>query len=55
MTNADPYGPGGDLPADEEGAGEDVCPVCSGSGRVDDQQCSTCGGTGKLIEPVGGA
>jgi RecJ-like exonuclease len=55
MTEADPYGPGGDLSAEQDGAGEDVCPVCSGSGRVDDNQCETCGGTGKLTEPVGGA
>jgi DnaJ-class molecular chaperone len=55
MTESDTYGPGGDLSAGQDGAGEDVCPVCSGSGRVDDQQCQTCGGTGKLIEPVGGA
>jgi RecJ-like exonuclease len=55
MTESDPFGPGGDLSADEEGAGEDVCPVCSGSGRVDGKTCATCGGTGKTIEPVGGA
>jgi hypothetical protein len=55
MTQSDPYGPGGDLSASEDGAGEDVCPVCSGSGVVDGERCETCGGTGKLIEPVGGA
>lgn len=55
MAEADPYGPGGNLPTERDGAGEDVCPTCSGSGRVDDEQCETCGGTGKLIEPVGGA
>jgi len=37
------------------GTGENVCPVCKGSGRVEAQPCQTCGGTGKVIEGVGGA
>jgi hypothetical protein len=47
-------------PDDEElaqtpGAGENLCPDCSGSGRLDGDECRTCGGTGKVIEEVGGA
>jgi RecJ-like exonuclease len=48
-------------PADEElaettpGAGENLCPECSGSGRLDGKECPTCDGTGKVIEEIGGA
>jgi DnaJ-class molecular chaperone len=38
-----------------EGQGETVCPDCGGSGRVEDAECRTCEGTGKVIEPIGGA
>jgi DnaJ-class molecular chaperone len=37
------------------GTGENVCPQCAGSGKVDAAPCQTCGGTGKVIEGVGGA
>jgi DnaJ-class molecular chaperone len=37
------------------GTGEDVCPQCQGSGRVDGSQCPNCGGRGKIIRGVGGA
>ena len=48
--------PGDVVPADAASAGEDLCPDCGGSGRVDGggEQCPTCGGTGTVIEPVGG-
>lgn len=36
------------------GAGENVCPDCKGSGRLDNAPCRTCGGTGKVIEGIGG-
>jgi hypothetical protein len=35
--------------------GENLCPDCSGSGRVDGSECATCGGSGKVVEGVGGA
>lgn len=35
--------------------GETICPGCDGSGTVDGEQCSTCGGSGKVVEPAGGA
>jgi hypothetical protein len=47
--------PGDEAPADTPGAGENVCRVCGGSGRVDGQVCETCGGSGVVIEEVGGA
>ena len=48
--------PGDEAPAGTPGAGENICPDCSGSGRHDGAgPCSTCGGTGRVIEAVGGA
>jgi DnaJ-class molecular chaperone len=52
--------PAGGSTPDEEllrtpGAAENLCPECSGSGRVDGNECATCGGSGKVIEEVGGA
>ena len=46
--------PGDVAPADAEAAGEDLCPNCGGSGRQADQECEVCGGTGKVIEGIGG-
>jgi hypothetical protein len=37
------------------GTGENLCPVCGGTGRVDAVACTNCGGTGKVIEGIGGA
>ncbi len=42
------------LSPDQPG-GENLCPDCSGSGSIDGEECKTCGGSGKVIEPVGGA
>ncbi len=47
--------PGDQAPPDVPGAGEALCPVCSGSGEVDGRSCDTCAGTGKVTEGVGGA
>lgn len=46
--------PGDDLPPGAPGGGEDICPVCNGSGRVQGAPCHNCGGTGKVIESVSG-
>lgn len=37
------------------GTGENVCRSCKGTGRVDRRECPTCGGTGYVIEGIGGA
>lgn len=37
------------------GTGENLCPDCSGKGRIRGKECPTCGGTGKVIEGIGGA
>jgi DnaJ-class molecular chaperone len=39
----------------DDGKGENICPECSGSGQVDGRECRTCGGTGTVTEPIGGA
>jgi DnaJ-class molecular chaperone len=47
--------PGDEAAPGVPGTGENVCPDCKGSGRLDNAPCQTCGGTGKVIEGVGGA
>ncbi len=47
--------PGDEAPAGTPGTGENICPVCSGSGKVEGRPCENCGGGGKIIEGVGGA
>jgi RecJ-like exonuclease len=37
------------------GTGENICPECKGAGRIGVTLCRTCGGTGKVVEGVGGA
>jgi hypothetical protein len=36
------------------GAGENVCPDCGGSGKINAAPCKTCNGTGVVIEGIGG-
>ena len=45
---------GDEAPPEEPSAGENVCPRCEGSGRVGGEACSDCGGSGTVIEAVGG-
>jgi hypothetical protein len=47
--------PGDEAPPGTPGAGENLCPACGGSGKLEGADCQTCGGTGKVIEEVGGA
>lgn len=46
--------PGDEAMPGTEGTGEDVCPDCTGSGRIDGRQCPNCGGTGRIVEGIGG-
>ena len=50
-----PINPGDEAAPGTPGTGENVCPVCNGSGRIDTEECQNCGGTGKVIEGIGGA
>ncbi|MCQ4277776.1 hypothetical protein NA643_01630 [Pseudomonas stutzeri] len=46
---------GDEAPPGTPGTGENICPVCNGSGRTEAGECKNCGGTGKVIEGIGGA
>jgi DnaJ-class molecular chaperone len=46
--------PGDQAAPGTPGAGENVCPDCRGSGKLDAAPCKTCGGTGVVIEGMGG-
>jgi hypothetical protein len=50
----EPMAPGDDAPAGTPGTGEDICPECSGTGKLNDKPCPNCAGTGRIIEGVGG-
>lgn len=59
MSNAQEYlsqkNPGDQAPAGTPGTGENICSVCNGSGQINANPCDNCGGTGKVIEGIGGA
>jgi RecJ-like exonuclease len=46
--------PGDEAPTDENSAGENTCPECDGTGERDGQPCENCGGSGKIVEAIGG-
>jgi RecJ-like exonuclease len=50
----EPMNPGDEAPPDTPGAGEDVCRVCHGTGKVEGRPCTVCGGTGKVLQGIGG-
>lgn len=56
LANAmpEPLHPGDVAPEGTPGTGEDVCRVCNGSGRIGGETCSECGGTGIVVEGIGG-
>ncbi len=47
--------PGDEAAAGVPGTGENICRECRGSGEVGGESCPQCGGTGKVIEGIGGA
>lgn len=50
-----PIAPGDQAAPGTPGVGENVCPVCRGTGRRDERECPSCGGTGVVEEGIGGA
>jgi hypothetical protein len=50
-----PMSPGDEAPPGTPGTGENICPRCGGSGRVDGARCPECEGTGKVTVGIGGA
>ena len=47
--------PGDEAAPGTPGTGEDVCPTCHGSGRVEGRDCEKCGGSGRITRVIGGA
>ncbi|MES2980363.1 MAG: hypothetical protein V4731_18235 [Pseudomonadota bacterium] len=48
--------PGDDAPPGSPGTGEDICPLCGGSGKLESgRECENCGGSGKVTKAIGGA
>ena len=47
--------PGDQAPPGTPGTGENLCRDCSGTGKLQGKPCPTCGGTGRVIEGIGGA
>lgn len=43
------------VPPGTKGSGENICRRCEGSGKLDGRACPDCGGTGKVVTPIGGA
>ncbi|HEY2818575.1 MAG TPA: hypothetical protein VGK44_15765 [Casimicrobiaceae bacterium] len=50
-----PIKPGDEAPPGTPGTGENICPVCHGSGRINGRSCANCSGTGKITTGIGGA
>jgi DnaJ-class molecular chaperone len=46
--------PGDEAPPGTVGTGEAICRDCHGTGKRDGQRCPTCGGTGRVVEGIGG-
>ncbi|RJF98579.1 hypothetical protein [Noviherbaspirillum saxi] len=47
--------PGDEALAGTPGTGEDLCPDCSGSGKLrDGTECPTCEGSGRITQGIGG-
>jgi hypothetical protein len=52
---AAPMSAGDEAPPGTPGTGENVCPVCGGTGTTAGKPCTECGGTGKVTVGIGGA
>ena len=53
-SDQQPLSPGDEGSPGSPGSGENLCPDCNGSGRLEGSACPTCDGTGKVIEGIGG-
>lgn len=54
MNSDTPLNPGDQAPPGTPGTGEAICDDCNGTGIKDGKECPTCGGTGKVIQGIGG-
>ncbi len=55
MNEPEGTNPGDEAAPGTPGTGENLCRNCNGSGRIEGEPCPECGGTGKVIEGIGGA
>ena len=47
--------PGDEAPPGTPGTAEDLCPECSGSGKLaNGSPCTECGGSGRVMRGIGG-
>lgn len=51
---ANDMNPGDQAAPGTPGTGEDLCPKCSGSGKLEGKPCEECGGTGKVVVGISG-
>lgn len=51
-AGAVPMAPGDEAPRGTPGTGEDICPVCGGSGQEGDGDCDNCLGRGRIIKAI---
>lgn len=55
QAQAPDLNPGDEAAPGTPGTGENVCPACRGKGQLaGGQPCLECGGSGKIIEGIGG-
>jgi len=54
MSDSDAEKPGDEAAPGTPGTGENLCPDCSGTGKVEGKACPECNGTGKIITGIGG-
>ena len=47
--------PGDEARSGSKQSGEQICPACGGSGRIENAVCAGCGGTGRITAIVGDA
>ena len=52
---APPLAPGDEAAPGTPGTGENLCPACGGTGRLDGAPCAECAGTGRVTVGIGGA
>jgi DnaJ-class molecular chaperone len=55
MADPQDTNPGDEAAPGTPGTGENLCRHCNGTGEHDGKTCPVCGGTGKVIEGIGGA
>jgi hypothetical protein len=54
-TSNEPLNPGDEAAPGTPGAGEDICEVCAGSGKLaSGASCPNCGGSGHVMRGIGG-